>query len=93
MFATATFYKEEMQALKDKGIPVHAFYVADPARASFKEIADATGGECQALDINSSKGAEDLTNLITGRIMNAIGGESLLQAYNDKYLKGYTSRG
>ena len=55
-FIKATFYKTELEKLKSKNIPVHAFYVHNNAKQNFEEIANETGGRCEFLDINSLKG-------------------------------------
>ena len=92
-FSKQTFYLDELSLIKAKGIPVHAFYVAERARQNFEEIAKATeGGQCQMLDINSSAGAEMLTNLVTERILKNVGGEvmgdKLVSAYRAKFCAG-----
>ena len=84
-FSAPTFYKDEMQQLIEKNIPIHAFYVHEDAREAFQEIADASGGRCEALDIASSSGAELLTNLVTEEILRSIGGASFVEHYRKSY--------
>lgn len=82
-----------MQALAKKEIPVHTFYVkgscGGDARPSFEQIARATGGHCEPLDIDSLAGAERLTQLVTERILDNLGGAALVELYREKYVKGY----
>lgn len=92
-FKEPTFVDDQVTALVEKEIPVHAFHVHTAAATSFAKIAAATGGVSEALDINSSAGAERLTQLVTERILNNIGGASLIEAYREKYVKGYVSSG
>ena len=42
-------------------------------------------GECAYLDINSSDGAEMLTNLVTIEILRNVGGEQLVREYKKLY--------
>ena len=72
-------------------IPVHAFYVDDDARSSFTRIAEATGGECQHLEVDTDRGAADLTRAVAKNILVGIGGETYGDFYDQKYPKGYTS--
>ena len=80
-----THYKKEMNLLKENGIKVHSFYVAERAKDNFEEISSFTGGNCKCLDINSSKGSEDLMNLVNVEILNNIGGNDLVHSYNQIY--------
>ncbi|CAF0939888.1 unnamed protein product [Adineta steineri] len=92
-FAEATYYEDELKKLISKQIPVHAFYVAKQAEASFKKIAKETGGRCHLLDINSQAGANMLTDLVTEVILKNVGGEAkgntLVDAYRKKFGKSY----
>ena len=49
------------------------------------KIANATGGSCKELDINSSNGAKMLTDLVTMEILRNVGGELLVSAYQKRY--------
>jgi hypothetical protein len=97
-FKTPTYYEDELRQLELKGIPVHAFYVNDSAKNSFKEIAKTTNGECEFLDINNPDvGAEILIRLVTERILQNVGGkskgDSLVAAYRAEFCKGYVTAG
>ncbi len=93
VYANPTHYELELEKLCEREIPipVHAFYVKDDARIVFQQIATKSGGQSEALDINSPAGAERLTQLVTERILENIGGSSLVEAYREKYVKGYVS--
>lgn len=84
-----TYYADQADMLKQKKIPVHAFYVDDSAKENFSNIAKMTGGECNELDINSSKGSSDLIKLINIQLLYNIGGpdkgKTLVNAYKTKY--------
>ncbi|CAL6043161.1 Helicase-related_protein [Hexamita inflata] len=84
-YAYPTNYEDQLEILKENNIPVHALYVDNPAQQKFQYIAYETGGKCEALDINSENGAENLTNLITEKIMLNIGGDTLVQKYREKF--------
>ncbi|CAF2914374.1 unnamed protein product [Rotaria sp. Silwood2] len=43
-FHKLTYYELELQKLKEKSIPVHAFYLTDSAKKDFQIIARGTGG-------------------------------------------------
>ena len=89
IYKNATFYKDELDILKNKNIPVHAFYILNNAKINFEEIAQFTNGTCQHLDIESSKGSDQLTNLINIELLRNIGGsgngDTLVKAYKSKY--------
>jgi hypothetical protein len=80
---------DELEFLKAKNIPVHAFYVAENAKKSFQEIAAFTNGKSEMLDIASIKGSEILTNLVNIEILRNIGGpqlgNDLVKAYKWKF--------
>lgn len=80
---------DELETLREKKIPVHAFYVVENAKASFERIATLTGGKSDMLDISSKKGSEVLTNLVTIEILRNIGGaqrgNDLVNAYKTKF--------
>eukprot|EP00732_Lithocolla_globosa_P002131 Lithocolla_globosa_v1_NODE_1296_length_2695_cov_5.603638.p2 type:complete len:165 gc:universal NODE_1296_length_2695_cov_5.603638:543-49(-) len=91
---TPVYYKEELEKLKEANIPVHSFYINSGAEATFTEIASVTGGECGPLDVNSPAGAERLTQVITERILENLGGEmgaQLVDDYRAHFCKGYTA--
>ncbi|CAF4640605.1 unnamed protein product [Rotaria socialis] len=90
-FGKQTYYENELENLKTCKIPIHAFYVVEPAKDIFQKIAQNTGGRCEMLDINSKAGAKMLTDLVTEEILNNIGGsvkgDVLVKAYREKYSK------
>lgn len=93
-FGEPTTAKIQAELLKEKGIPIHAFYVHELAAVEFKKLADQTGGKCGFLDIHSEKGAEDLTNVVTVEILREVGRSSgtsdqLIQEYNKRFNKSY----
>ena len=71
-FAKPTYYASELKKLKDKKIPVHAFYLTPGAKNNFEEIARATSGRCEQLNIHSDKGAELLTDFVTEEVLRKI---------------------
>lgn len=94
-FAQATYYEDEldkMEKLSDTSIPIHCFHVHTCAQSVFSQIAARTGGQSGALDINSDRGAEQLTQIVTERILDNLGGQDLVEAYREKYVVGHVSR-
>ena len=73
-----TFWRKEIDRLKARPtpIPVHTFYIDNHAESNFREIAKETGGRCEALDIQSSSGAELLTQFVTEEILRKTAGEN-----------------
>jgi len=63
-YKTPTHYAVELQKLKVKNIPVHAFYLHVGAKENFQKIASETSGRCEQLNIHSAQGAESLTNFL-----------------------------
>ncbi|CAL6013568.1 Helicase-related_protein [Hexamita inflata] len=63
----------------------HVFYIAKSAVVSFQRITSKKKGICKELDVNQAQSAENLTHLVTSRIMENIGGEKLLKIYEAKY--------
>jgi len=94
-FARATYYEDELNKLKMKKVPVHAFYVDDQAKESFEGIAKETGGRCEFLDINSPSGSDMLTNLVTEEILRSVGGSDkgtkLVDADRAKFARSYVT--
>ncbi|ETO12035.1 hypothetical protein RFI_25340 [Reticulomyxa filosa] len=88
LFSKPTYYENELQLLKQNHIIVHAYFVDDEAETNFKEIADATGGRCEKLDINSPKGSTQLTDLVAEEVLRNAGGDKgdeLVKAYRAKF--------
>ncbi len=93
-FKNATHYKKEMLELKKAGVRINAFYVHSWAKANFEEIAKETNGRSQFLDINSDKGANILTDLVTEEILKTVGaamgaGEKFVEDYRARYGRSY----
>jgi hypothetical protein len=88
-FAERTYYMDELQTLRERDVTIHSFFVDRSAEVAFRGIAEATGGECDFLDVQSDSGAQRLTDLMTSRILNDVGGEDygaqLVTAYRAKY--------
>ena len=93
-FKEPTHYLYELQKLKNKSVPVHTFFIESGAESNFREIATKSGGRCERLDVNSSSGAQILTDLVTEEILRNIGqsngsSETLVNAYRSKFGKSY----
>ena len=83
-----TFWKKEIARLKAYNVPVHTFYIHYNAENNFREIAAETGGRCEALDIQSSSGAELLTKFVTEEILRksaGTGGEAAVLRYRERF--------
>jgi hypothetical protein len=88
-FSKPTFYGYELQKLKEKNIPVHAFYLTDYAKDDFETIASETRGRCEYLDIHSSEGAESLTDFVTEEILRSAAGDQgddAVELYRTRYV-------
>ena len=95
-FGKPTYYLDELQNIVKNGTRVFAFYLKDIAKKNFEEIAKISGtiDNCKLLDINSSKGSETLTNVVTSQVLanigNSIGkGNELAEAYMKKFIQGH----
>jgi hypothetical protein len=89
-FSKPTYYRYELEKLKGKNIPVHAFYLTDYAKSDFRKIAKETGGRCEYLDIHSSQGAESLTDFVTEEILRSAAGDqgdAAVELYRTKYVE------
>ena len=94
-FKSSTTSQQQIDQLKQRGIPIHAFYVTSSAKEEFTRIANSTGGKSDFLDINSDRGATQLTNTVTEQILQNVGqakgmGDQLVYDYRNKYVKSYT---
>lgn len=67
--------------LAEKKIPVNAFYVAHRAKEAFENFASTTNANAGYLDIYSQRGADELMNIVAKQILESIGGEKLVRAY------------
>lgn len=92
-FSQATTDEEQLQQLIQAGIKVHCFYVKNNAQTCFTSYAQRTGGQSAALDIDSSLGAELLTQVVCEQVLSGIGGQELVDSYREKFVKGYVSVG
>jgi hypothetical protein len=87
-----TDFREQCGILKANKVPMMCYaypffsevgnYVALP---SFKEMAELTGGE--AGTIASMADSETITNAVSARVLDIIGGTALVEKYNAKYNK------
>jgi len=84
-FANITNYEIEMNKLKQKEIKVNCFYLTEYAKPVFVQMASSTQGISAFLDIHSSKGAQMLTELVSVRVLMAVGGDKLVKAYEGKF--------
>ncbi|CAF1550656.1 unnamed protein product, partial [Didymodactylos carnosus] len=85
-FKQSIYYADELE----KKIQVHAFFVEKRAEQNFHEIAK---DRCAILDINSPLGSNMLTDLVTEEILRNFGGkkgDTLVDAYRNKFVKSYT---
>ncbi|CAF4827526.1 unnamed protein product, partial [Rotaria magnacalcarata] len=94
-FKEPTHFTIQLEKLKNKKIPVHAFYLDDGARDNFERIAGETGGRCEQLNISSPGGAEFLTNVVTEEVLRKAAGnqgDAAVELYRTKYVrKAFTS--
>ncbi|CAF0901525.1 unnamed protein product [Adineta ricciae] len=89
-FKEPTHFSIELDKLKEKNIPVHAFYLVDAARENFERIARESKGRCQQLNIHSPKGAELLTDFVTEEVLRKAAGsqgDAAVELYRKKYVK------
>ncbi|KAK3241914.1 hypothetical protein CYMTET_48360 [Cymbomonas tetramitiformis] len=75
-YCVPTHWMEEASLLTAQGVPIHAFHVDEVAEEAFQAIAESTGGRNGPLSISS------LTDVVTKQILENIGGEQLVQAYD-----------
>jgi hypothetical protein len=92
-FNVPTYYQTEVNKLAGEKIPVHCFYVHNSAMTMFKQVSAQTGGRSEFLDVNSSQGAEALTNLVTEEVLRSVGGvgqgTQLVEAYRTKFARSF----
>jgi hypothetical protein len=91
-FAKPTYYASELKKLKDKEIPVHAFYLTPSAKNNFEEIARETSGRCEQLDIHSAQGAKLFTDFVTEEVLRKTAGDegnAVVELYRAKYVKAF----
>ncbi|ETN97163.1 hypothetical protein RFI_40367 [Reticulomyxa filosa] len=93
LFSHPTYYEDELALLRQRNIPVHAFYIGRKAQQNFMQIANITDGRCEKLEIRSNKGSDQLTDLISEEVLKNAGGangSALVNAYRAKFSKSYT---
>ncbi|CAG9315978.1 unnamed protein product [Blepharisma stoltei] len=88
-FKDVRHYRKELLEIKEFGVPINAFYVCSDAQKKFEKIAAITGGKSEFLHINSSSGAERLTDLVSTQILGKVGGEDAVNAYWKKFPISY----
>lgn len=93
-YAKKTFYLDEIEKLKSRNVPVHAFYVAkdkkgERVKPKFEEMASMTGGISNFLDIFSEEGAKLLTGTICTRVLEKVGDRSGIQGMGERLKKSY----
>ena len=91
-YKASTHYKDELKKLKEKKIPIHAFYLHRDAKDNFEEIANETSGRCELLDIYSSQGADLLTNFVTEEVLRKSGGDEgdvMVALYRKKFFQNF----
>ncbi|ETO33272.1 hypothetical protein RFI_03835, partial [Reticulomyxa filosa] len=93
LFPTPTYCENELSRLKKHNVPVHAFFTGIFAKQGFAAIATATNGRCEQLDINSNRGSEQLTDLVSEEVLRNAGGANgndFVEAYRAKFSKSFT---
>jgi len=96
-FCDKVYCDDQVEKLRQSSVPIHCFYVDDDsAKHRFQQIAHKTGGECQFLDVDTPAGAEELTHVVTQKILKDVGGREgtnsneLVAEYRKKFMVGYT---
>ena len=84
-FSNATYWEDELKNITKHQVPVHAFYLDEKAKACFSQIAKRTNGKCGKLDINSNRGGQALTDLVSKQVLLSSGGDDLVRAYDKKF--------
>lgn len=88
IYNETTSFSKELEKIKEKNIPIHAFYLKPEIKNDFESISRLTKGRSEFLDINSSKSGNILTNLMTEEILRIIG-NSKEQGKGDKLVNSY----
>ena len=93
-FARTTHWEKELQKIAEANVTVHSFYVHSDAREPFTKFAHNRGKSCP-LEIHSSSGAQQLTDLVTESILENVGGTAqaakLIQDYRERFGKGHVA--
>jgi len=87
-FSEQTHYTTEVAKLKDYGVPVHCFWMNTGCTSNFQEIATATGGKCNKLEVNL------LTDVVSSMVLQNVGqlngkGDILMETYRARFGKGH----
>jgi len=89
LYSEATWYRKEANNLKEKGVPVHTFYLKSWAKEEFEEIAGITGGKSEYLDVSSSQASNSISALFGQTILKDVAGgdaemyENLMGKYSE----------
>ena len=81
--------------MNEKNVPIFAFYIANYAKVSFEDIGSrSTNGKSTFLDVNSSAGADMLTDYVTESLLKKLGeandmGQELVEQYYKLFPKSY----
>lgn len=92
-YSIPTDVDSEILKLKASKVPVHAFHVkkGGDAETDFHRIAAETGGESHFLDVTARDGAAHLIDVLTRRILDSVGGDTLVTEYEARYMPGYVA--
>ena len=91
-YSKPTYWEDEIKEIAARNIPVHAFYVDNSAKKSFKQFSKMTSpnANCSYLNVNSKDGAAKLTDTLSEEILRNVGGEQFVKEYNNKFPKSYS---
>ena len=89
-YSTPTYYEDELKRLKERNVKINGFYVDTSAQQVFSSFSSTTGGESALLNVkNPDNAAKCLTDFVSTRILNDVGGaidgSRLVAAYKRKY--------
>lgn len=94
LFNKPAYFEDELQKIITAKIPVHGVYVKTKQQGSdntaYYNASRNTSGENFILDLKNPDNANQLARTIIKRILNNIGGERLLAAYDQKYPESNT---
>ena len=89
IYAKPTYWKTEVAKLAKSEVKIHAFYLEYSAKDAFEEIAKRTDAQCDHLDmgrnVSPEKRSKKITDLLSTQVLQQMGGEAFVQAYEDKY--------
>lgn len=85
LYKTPTYYEQELQILKNKGVKIFCFYVKNLAKNCFEKLTTEPDG-CKFLDINNAaSGSKELLDNLAKIILQGVGGKELQDSYDKKY--------